>query len=67
MVCNFRADNFSIEKSHDKAKKANEFCDANQILKKAIFLEFGFKTATHYNPQITTCDSIMLTFGTELV
>jgi len=37
MVCNFGADNFSIEKSHEKAKQATEFCDANQILKKPDF------------------------------
>jgi len=33
MVCNFRADNL---RKPGKAKKANEFSDANQILKKPV-------------------------------
>jgi hypothetical protein len=43
MVCNFSADNISIEKSHETAKKANEFCDANQILKKPDFWNLASK------------------------
>ena len=40
MLCNFRADNFSMQKTR---KKANEFSDANQIKKKNSFMEFRFK------------------------
>jgi len=43
MICNFRADTFSIEKKQEKAKKAKEFCYANQILKNPGFWNLASK------------------------
>ena len=60
MVCNFRADNCSIE----KAKKATEFCEANQIFKKPDFLKLASKKKKSiWQPWIRVFEYVLVTAG----